>query len=182
MAGNLLKRGIFLLYTVSKKIFHPKAYLVSWRDCIKGQCCLSTELSSLKGAKFYFSSLSASSNVHLVATNGGRLRIGKGCFFNRNGIVVARNEITIGEGCLFGPNVCIYDHNHGFGANAKVDDYKLGSVVIGKNVWIGAQCVILSNTVIGDNCVIGAGCVVKGNIPANSLVTMSRELNVCPLR
>lgn len=182
MAGSLLKHGVFLLYTASKKIFHPKAYSVSWRDCIKGQCCFSTEFKSQKESTLCFSSLSALSNVHLVAINRGCLRIGKGCFFNRNCIVVARNEITIGEGCLFGPNVCVYDHNHAFGANGKEDGYKLGSVVIGKNVWIGAQCVILSNTVIGDNCVIGAGCVVKGNIPANSLVSMSREMNVYPLK
>jgi acetyltransferase-like isoleucine patch superfamily enzyme len=42
-------------------------------------------------------------------------------------------------------------------------------VSIGRNVWIGANCVILPGTVIGDNAVIAAGAVVRGIVPANEL-------------
>ena len=48
--------------------------------------------------------------------------------------------------------------------------YKIGSILIGKNVWIGANVTILKNSVIGDNCVIGAGSVVKGKYHSNTLV------------
>lgn len=41
--------------------------------------------------------------------------------------------------------------------------------VIGDNVWIGPNCVIVGDVVIGDNAVIGAGSVVVKSIPANAI-------------
>ena len=52
----------------------------------------------------------------------------------------------------------------------RMENYKIGSILIGKNVWIGANVTILKNSVIGDNCVIGAGSVVKGKYHSNTLV------------
>jgi len=40
-------------------------------------------------------------------------------------------------------------------------------VTIGKNVWIGAQCIILKGAQIGNNSVIAAGSIVNGPIPEN---------------
>ena len=48
-------------------------------------------------------------------------------------------------------------------------------VVIGDNVWIGANAVILKGTYIGSNTVIGAGTVVSGSIPPKSLVFDRKE-------
>ena len=175
------RRLIYVIGMFTKKLLYPKRYLVDLRKCLAGKCCLSTELKSQKGATLRLGRLIAASNVHIVAVKGTRICVGDDCFFNRNCIVVAQKKISIGAGCSFGPNVCIYDHDHAFGKGGKTEGYTSGEVVIGKNCWIGAGTIILKNTVIGDNCVIGAGCVVKGNIPAGSLVTMSRELNIRPL-
>ena len=51
----------------------------------------------------------------------------------------------------------------------------MGEVIIGKNVWIGSNVVILRDTVIGDNVVVAAGSVVKGNVPSNTLFVNKRE-------
>lgn len=121
---------------------------------------------------------SARENVHLSALCGGKLILGENTRINRNCIFVARKEIRIGDNVSFGPNVCIYDHDHCFDFNGKKEGFTLGEVVIENDCWIGAGCIILKNTHIGKGCVIGAGCVVKGDIPAHSLVTMSRELQI----
>lgn len=42
--------------------------------------------------------------------------------------------------------------------------------VIGNNVYVGANAVIVGNIVIGDNVIIGAGTVVVKSIPNNSVV------------
>jgi serine acetyltransferase len=42
--------------------------------------------------------------------------------------------------------------------------------VIRNNVFIGINCIILSNTSIGDNCIVGAGSVVRGHFPENSII------------
>lgn len=123
--------------------------------------------------------MNTQTNVHLVSW-GGKLTIGNGCGFNRNVIIVSRNQISIGDKVLIGPNVCIYDHDHKFGGEGIIDnELNYGTVSIGNNVWIGAGTIVLKNTIIGNNCVIGAGCVVSGNIPDYSLVTTgNRDLKI----
>jgi acetyltransferase-like isoleucine patch superfamily enzyme len=43
-------------------------------------------------------------------------------------------------------------------------------VKIGKNVWIGVNCIILKGVTIGENSILGAGSVVVNDIPPNVLV------------
>ena len=45
-----------------------------------------------------------------------------------------------------------------------------GKIVVGNNVFIGINCILLSNTTIGDNCIVGAGSVVRGHFPENSVI------------
>ena len=47
---------------------------------------------------------------------------------------------------------------------------KVGKVVIGNNVFVGKQAVIMPDTVIGDNVIIGAGAIVAKDVPSNSVV------------
>ena len=113
----------------------------------------------------------------------GKIIIGNQCFFNRNSICSSLGLITIGNNCSIGPNVCIYDHDHDFDKNGKKNnEFKIGKVEIGNNVWIGAGVIILRNTKIGDNSVIGAGSVIKGDIPSGSLVTNNREIIIRNLK
>jgi len=43
-------------------------------------------------------------------------------------------------------------------------------IIIGNNVWIGANVTILKGVKVGDNSIIGAGSVVVKNIPKNCIV------------
>ena len=47
---------------------------------------------------------------------------------------------------------------------------RVGRVVIGSDVFIGADAIILPGVTIGNNVVIGAGTVVTKDIPDNSVV------------
>lgn len=47
---------------------------------------------------------------------------------------------------------------------------RVGRVVIGSDVFIGADAIILPGVTIGNNVVIGAGAVVTKDIPDNSVV------------
>ena len=47
---------------------------------------------------------------------------------------------------------------------------KVGKTVIGNNVFIGADAVLLPGISIGNDVVVGAGSVVTRNVPSNSVV------------
>lgn len=104
---------------------------------------------------------------------GGKMQIGNHCFFNINSSITCLNHIVIGDRCSFGNNLVIVDHDH----NIKNDQggFTKGEIIIGNNVWVGANVTILKDTHIGDNCVIAAGSVVKGIIPNNTILIQKRE-------
>ena len=100
-----------------------------------------------------------------------------------NLVVVDDIEVHIGNNVMVAPNVTLSVTGH------PVDpEYRRGGtqfslpIVIGDDVWIGANSVILPGVTIGDNSVIGAGSVVTQDIPANSVAygvpcRVIREIN-----
>jgi acetyltransferase-like isoleucine patch superfamily enzyme len=80
-----------------------------------------------------------------------------------------RGKVTIGDNCLITSGVFILSHD-GASRMIDIDDIGNGEVVIGNNVFIGVNTVILKNVKIGDNTVIGAGSVINKDVPPCSLV------------
>lgn len=82
--------------------------------------------------------------------------------------IQARNGIIIGHNLWTGPGVGLISSNH------DLDDYeahvKTGPIVIGDNVWIGMNSVVMPGVKIGDNVVVGANSVVTGDISPNRIV------------
>lgn len=75
--------------------------------------------------------------------------------------------ITIGDNVTLAPRVHLLAHDASPQALRKVT--RIGRVVIGNNVFVGADTVVLPGVSIGDNVVVGAGSVVSRDIPSNSL-------------
>lgn len=100
-------------------------------------------------------------------TLGNDVSINRGCILNAGGY------INIGNDVLIGPNVIIYSQNHNFN-NSKVpiwqQGYKCKKVVIGNNVWIAANVIILPGIKIGNNVVIGAGAIVTKDVNSNIIL------------
>ena len=113
-------------------------------------------------------------NTTIRIDHKGKLILGDKVFINDNCSINCIDKIEIGEYTKIGPGVSINDNDHNF---RKTGDGRMltGQVIIGKNVWIGANSVILRNTVIGDNAVIAAGSIVKGEVPANTVFVDKRE-------
>jgi acyl-[acyl carrier protein]--UDP-N-acetylglucosamine O-acyltransferase len=98
---------------------------------------------------------------------------------NMGTYINASGGLKIGNNVLMGPNVIIATTNHYKYDHRKTSKTK--GVVIGDNVWIGANCSIVAGTEIGDNVTIGAGCYVRGRIPSNSTVTVDENsLKIIP--
>lgn len=91
---------------------------------------------------------------------GARVFINSGCHFQDQGC------ITIGDDCLIGHNPVLATLNHDLDPTRRGDLHP-APIVLGRNVWIGANVTILPGVTIGDNAVIGAGSLVSKDIPAD---------------
>lgn len=106
-----------------------------------------------------------------TAYQGAHIVIGNKVALNGT-TLTSKKRIEIGDGTMIAPNVIIVDSD--FHAQWPPDQRMVSStadadraVVIGRNVWVGMNTVILKGTTIGDNTIIGACSLVSGAIPAN---------------
>jgi acetyltransferase-like isoleucine patch superfamily enzyme len=101
---------------------------------------------------------------------GAEIIIGENSRINGT-CIHAWDKIIIGKNCLTAANTQIFDSN---GHDLSFPDIqnrinttdKAKPIVIGDNVWIGANCLILPGVTIGEGSVIAAGSVVVKDIPA----------------
>lgn len=113
--------------------------------------------------------------VTLSSIDKGILMIGNASFINCNCCISAHKKIVIGDNTLIGPNTVIFDHDHVYDKNGvRKKEFNCDDIIIGNNVWIGANCTILKGTKIRDNSVIGAGSVIKGVYPKGSVIIQER--------
>jgi len=109
-----------------------------------------------------------------------KIAIGDHVCFSDGVHISATSSITIGSHTLFGSKIYVSDHNHGIyrGERQSSPDeppaHRLlgggGPVVIGENVWIGDNSVIVGPVSIGNGAIIGANSVVRGSVPSNTIV------------
>lgn len=119
------------------------------------------------------------SHCYIEARNPGTKIEFKGVSgINNHFSIVAEGEGDAG-GVLFkgndfiGFNVTIVDSDfHGVGINDRSDPSKVktAKVIIGHNVFIGSNVLILKGVEIGDNSVVGAGSVVTKSCPPNVVI------------
>ncbi|WAA11956.1 acyltransferase [Fervidibacillus halotolerans] len=73
-------------------------------------------------------------------------------------------KIQVGKNCVIGYNSTILAHEY------LIKEYRLGDVVIGDEVMIGANTTILPGVTIGDGAIVSAGTLVHKDVPAGSFV------------
>lgn len=91
------------------------------------------------------------------------------CFINNNVSIICSKSITIGDKTAIGPNVIIRDSDDHI-LLPRTETSMISPIVIGNNVWIGSNAIILKGVNIGDGAVIAAGAVVNKDVPPHCLV------------
>ncbi len=117
------------------------------------------------------------SRCKLTTINKGQIKIGNNVALNGT-IITSKKNIEIGNGSMIAPNVIIVDSDfHAIWPpeerHKQASDDEDEPVIIGKNVWIGMNSIVLKGVTIGDNSLIGAGSIVNKSIPANSFAAGS---------
>ena len=86
---------------------------------------------------------------------------------------IVMGPVHIGESSVCSQNCFISGQSHHYedvSKNFLRQGVETRQVVIGKNVWIGANSIILPGVKIEDNSVIGAGSTIIEDVPAYSVV------------
>ena len=78
--------------------------------------------------------------------------------------VMFPEKISVGRNTVIGYNTTILAHEY------LIKEYRLGPVVIGSEVMIGANSTILPGITIGDGAIVSAGTLVHKDVPPGAFV------------
>ncbi|MGE7624433.1 acyltransferase [Viridibacillus sp. NPDC096237] len=73
-------------------------------------------------------------------------------------------RIQVGSNTIIGYNTTILAHEY------LIEEYRLGDVIIGNRVMIGANSTILPGVIIGDDAIVSAATLVNRDVPAGAFV------------
>ena len=85
---------------------------------------------------------------------------------------IIQSNTFIGDYVIMGPDVKIYTRNHIF-TSLDVPIAEQGhtneKVMIGNDVWLGANAIITPGVTIGDHAIVASGAVVTKDVPAYAI-------------
>ena len=100
---------------------------------------------------------------------GKNMTFGKNVFINAGCKFQDQGGITIGGGVLIGHNVVLATINHDERPSHR-GSMTFKPIIIGNNVWIGANAVITQGVTIGDGAIVAAGAVVTRDVEPMTVV------------
>ena len=119
--------------------------------------------------------LLASEQTYVNILKRGGVMIGENCIVDKTAefgtepyLISMGNNVRITKGVRF----VTHDGSLWVPRNLGLVDKKadfFGKIVIGNNVNIGWDAIIMPGVQIGDNCIIAAGAIVTKNVPDNSV-------------
>lgn len=81
--------------------------------------------------------------------------------------------IEIGDRTKITANCTFINHDGAMYVIRSMEKYKdarnFGRIKIGKNCFIGNNCIFLPGVEMGDNCILGAGSVLSSSMPSNTV-------------
>lgn len=91
--------------------------------------------------------------------------IGQACEFNISLKLIIGKYSNIASGCKF------IDHDHGIRAGKMIGPQEpvKKEIILGEDVWLGCNVIVLKGVNIGAGAVVAAGAVVNKSIPANEI-------------
>ncbi|WP_231962700.1 DapH/DapD/GlmU-related protein [Polaribacter sp. KT25b] len=104
-----------------------------------------------------------------------KLVIGENTYIGEfNNIRAAGGTIEIGDNCSISQHITMVASNHGHDKGKLIRTQKWilkeNYIIIGDDVWIGANVVILPGVTIGEGAIIAASSVVTKDVKKNSIV------------
>lgn len=108
--------------------------------------------------------------TYILNTNGKLIlgensHLGAMCYVN-----VCYGNVTIGDNVAIGPHTMIIAYSNHYESGKKTTDVRIiKDILVGSNVFLGANCTILPGSIIESDVVVGAGSVVRGRLESNGI-------------
>ena len=146
-------RGMY----IGKRTYLPKIY-VTWPH----QVFIGTNCRLEHGVYFKYDGIWSKGPSIIVEDE---VFIGSFVEFNCNCLIRIGKYSNIASGCRF------IDHDHGTNLGSRIGPQPSikKEIIVGEDVWIGANSVILKGVNIGSGSVIAAGAIVTKSIPSNEI-------------
>lgn len=104
---------------------------------------------------------------------GKNLVLGDHVDLAKDVLITTTGGVSIGDRALIGYRTQILSSNHSIpavGLPFPISGDLHSPVIIEKDVWIGANCIITPGVTIGEGAVVGGGSVVTKDVPKNAIV------------
>jgi acetyltransferase-like isoleucine patch superfamily enzyme len=134
---------------------------------------LATDVDQIRGllSEITGSQIDESTTVFVpFYTNFGRhIRIGKNVFINHACTFLDLGGISVEDDVQIGPKVNLITENHPVEPSER-KLLNLKSILLKRNVWVGAGATILPGVTVGENSIVAAGAVVNKDVAPNTIV------------
>lgn len=106
-----------------------------------------------------------------IWADGPSIVIGDKVFIGNNTEFNIIDKIIIGNDCLIASGCRFIDHSHGFKYGQIIRKQKSSkkAIIIGSDVWVGCNVVVLKGVNIANGAIVGAGSVVTKSILENEI-------------
>lgn len=104
---------------------------------------------------------------------GGSIRLASRAFVGPRAVIYGHGGVEIGEWSMVSMGAVILSSNHAIPAMDRAmrwEPDELRPTKIGRDVWIGANAVVLGGVSIGDGAVVGAGSIVTRDVERGAIV------------
>ena len=124
--------------------------------------------------------------MHIVSGGGATIGNNLNVYSAKNTTIdeTSLQHIFIGDNTQITAGVIILAHDYSYSVLGNIYGElprQQKDTIIGKNVFIGMNSIILMGSNIGDNVIIGAGSVVSGHIPSNTVCAGNPAKIICSL-
>lgn len=106
-------------------------------------------------------------NLHVLEgtyiVNPKNIECGNNFFIGINNYIQAGGGLKVGDNVMMGPYAKIWTQNHNYkepNTPVWMQGYEYKEVIIGDDVWLGANTFIMPGTIIRNGCIIAANSVV----------------------
>ena len=124
--------------------------------------------------KSIFSYCGKNVNIERGARFGSGLKIELGDYSGIGINANIPNDTIIGKYVMMGPNCYILKHNHKFDDTERPMMFQGADVskqtIIGNDVWIGRDVLMMPGRIIADHSIIAGGCILTKDFPEWSIV------------